>query len=202
MKTHVCCYCTGPKIRQWTVGLFMASSVHILFQVNKRLILDIINIIVCVYSPDCNSIDINYLFVYGFFISKFLVLSALIYFSGCLKVLSAESGRRKWWIELCVPLQVDTLRWSNQAIYLSDSCCERHKDCKMPHRGSVCDIPPDVEEEIVRLCLEISTMFVWSSTKKLKTLVFSVAERNHTPHRYDRKSKMAGEKCFYGFTRR
>lgn len=68
--------------------------------------------------------------------------------------------------------------------------------------GSLGDIPPHVEEELVRHVLDLEKALFGITATDLRRLAFQVAEANNIPHRFHKDKQIAGKKWYYLFMRR
>jgi len=67
--------------------------------------------------------------------------------------------------------------------------------------GSVGDIPPHVEEELINHVLQLERMFGTTVTY-LRRLVFQIAELIHFSRRFSKDKEISGKKWYYEFMRR
>jgi hypothetical protein len=69
--------------------------------------------------------------------------------------------------------------------------------------GSVGDIPPHVEEQLVHHVLQLEQCIFCTTVTDLRLLAFEVAELNSIPHRFNKEKQIAGKiKWYYGFMKR
>jgi hypothetical protein len=68
--------------------------------------------------------------------------------------------------------------------------------------GSVGDIPPDVEEELINHILQLEQRIFGTTVTYLRRLVFQIAELIHFSRRFSKNKEISGKKWYYEFMRR
>ena len=68
--------------------------------------------------------------------------------------------------------------------------------------GSLSDLPPDVEEEIVNHILKLEECMFGMTSVDLRSLAYQIAVQNNIPNRFNNEKKLAGKKWYSLFMKR
>lgn len=80
--------------------------------------------------------------------------------------------------------------------------CNKTARGDVKHLGRTSDLPPELEDQLVKHILEMEAMFYGLNTKSLRKLAFQIADINNIVNRFNKEKQEAGKEWLAGFLKR